>query len=464
MSDATPIPREIWGNISPEAQAAVLALVRSFERRITDLEARLNQDSSNSSKPPSSDLPYAKRRPPRTPSGKKKGGQDGHRRHAREMVPAERLTAIVERRPTACRGCGHCLRGDDPGPVRHQVAELPEARPDVVEYRLHRLGCPRCGVATRAGLPAGVPRGAFGLRLQATVALLGAYRLSKRQIRALPADLAGLSVSTGMVCKTERHAAEAVAAPVGEVRRHVRDAAAAGVDETGWREARRRAWLWVAVTPEATAFRVDRSRGRDALHALVGDPIGPVLTSDRFPTYARAPSRQLCWAHLRRDFQAMIDRDAGGQVVGAALLQLSGRVFDRWRQLGRGEIGRRTLRGCVSVLRPLVRSLPAAGSACGCARTAAVCRKLLPSERHLWRFASAEGVPPHNNAAERALRHAVIWRKTSHGTDSEAGSRYVERVLSVVATCQQRGRDVLGYLEGCLRSRLEGSPVPSLLT
>lgn len=267
-----------------------------------------------------------------------------------------------------------------------------------------------------------------------------------------------------MVCKAERAAAGALEAPAGEVAAHVRSAAAPGVDQTGGRQGGRRAWLWVAVAGGATAFRIDRSRGAKALRSLVGEAMGPTPVSDRFPAYARAPDRQLCWAHLRRDFQAMVDRDAGGQVVGAALLQPSGRVFDRWRPLGRGEIGRRTLRGCVSVLRPLVRSLLAAGSACGCARTAAVCRKQLPTERHLWRFASAEGVPPHNNAAERALRHAVIWRKTSHGTDSEAGSRYVERVLSVVATCRQRGRDVLGYLEGCLRSRLDGSPVPSLLT
>jgi transposase len=381
------------------------------------------------------------------------------------MVPPERLSAVVACVPTACRRCGHNLGGSDPEPIRHQVAELPEIHPDVVEYRLHRLACPRCGTATRGALPAGVPRGAFGPRLQATITLLtGAYRLSKRQVRAALADMLGLTVSTGMVCKTERAAAEAVAAPIDELERHVRSATSSGVDETGWREGKTRAWLWVAVTPEATAFRIARSRGADALHALVGEPIAPVIISDRFPTYARAPNRQTCWAHLRRDFQAMIDRATGGEGVGAKLLHFSGFVFAWWRRHLAGSVHRQSLRSYVAGLKPVVRSLLSEGTACRCAWTAKVCRSLLATETHLWTFATAEGVPPHNNAAERALRHGVIWRKTSYGTDGEAGSRFVERVLSVVATCRQRGRDVLDFLTACLRSQLDGTPAPSLLS
>ena len=464
MSAEPPIPQELWDTIPPAAQAAVLALVQSHERRIAALEARLGQDSSNSSKPPSSDPPHAKRRPPRMPSGKRRGGQPGHGRHSRALVPPGRLASAVECRPTACRGCGHDLRGDDPEPIRHQVADLPVVRPDVVEYRLHRLTCPRCGAATRGDLPAGVPRGAFGPRLQAAIALLsGAYRLSKRQVKALLADLLGLDVSTGMICKTERAAAEAVAAPVGAVHEHVRTTAAAGVDETGWREGTRRAWLWTAVTERATAFRIAGSRGADALHELVGEPVGPVVTCDRFPTYARAPNRQVCWAHLRRDFQSMIDRAAGGEAAGAKLLHFSGFVFEWWRRHESGSVARPTLRSYVAGIRPVVRSLLESGAACGCAWTAKVCRRLLAGERHLWTFATAAGVPPHNNAAERALRHGVIWRRTSHGTDGAAGSRYVERMLTVVATCRQRECDVLAFLAACLRARLDATPAPSLL-
>jgi transposase len=272
-----------------------------------------------------------------------------------------------------------------------------------------------------------VPRGAFGPRFQAVIGLLsGSYRLSKRQVRAILADLLGFSVSTGMICKTERHASEAGAAPVDEVYRHVRTATVAGVDETGWREGRQRAWLWTALTTRATAFRIARSRGADALYELVGNPVNPVIVSDRLPTYARAPNRQVCCAHLRRDFQSMIDRAAGGQLVGARLLQLSGFVFAWWRRHRAGTIHLQTLRGYVAGIKPDVRLLPIAGAACACAWTAKVCRKLLSAEAHLWTFASVDDVPPHNNAAEWALRHGVIWRKTSHGTDSERGSRFVE--------------------------------------
>jgi transposase len=292
--------------------------------------------------------------------------------------------------------------------------------------------------------------------------LTGAYRLSKRQVQALLSDLPGLAISTGMVCKTERHAAEAVSAPVEAVYQHVRTAAA-GVDETGWREDKQRAWLWAAVTAEATAFRIARSRGADALHALVGDPVGPVVISDRFPTYARAPRRQICWAHLRRDFQAMIDRAAGGEAVGAKLLHFSGFVFAWWRRHEAGSVHRQTLRSYVAGLRPIVRSLLESGAACGGAWTAKVCRRLLVGERHLWTFAAVAGVPPHNNATERALRHGVIWRRTSYGTDGATGSRFVERVLSVVATCRQRGRGVLEFLTACFRARLDNRPPPSLI-
>ena len=380
------------------------------------------------------------------------------------MVPPERLAQVVACVPTAC-SCGTALAGVDPTPHPHQVAELPEVRPDVVEYRLHRLVCPVCKKATRAALPPGVLTGAFGPRLLATIALLtGRYRLSKRLTQAALLDLLGLSVSTGMVSKAERRAEAATAGPVTEVAQAIATCPALNVDETGWREARKRAWLWTAVGAGMTLFRIDRSRGADALRRLVGEAIAPVLTSDRFPTYKRVPVRQVCWAHLRRDFQAMIDRAAGGQGVGAKLLALSGRVFDWWRRLGSGVIRRSTLRAYVGWLRPVVRLNLEAGRDGPCKWTAKVCRQLLLIEGSLWTFARVVGVAPDNNAAERALRHGVIWRKTSGGTDSERGSRFVGQMLSVVATCQQRGRRVLSFLTECFRARIEGGAAPSLLS
>ena len=467
MSGQPPLPDELWGKIPPDAQAAILALVSSLELRIAALEARLNQNSSNSSRPPSTEPLHITRQPPRPTSKKRRGGQAGHERHTRELVPPERLTSSREIMPGACSECGQPLQGQDIEPTRHQVAELPEIRPEVVEYRLHRLTCPCCGVATRAKLPPDVPRGSFGPRLQAWAGLLsGAYRLSKRQVRRLMADLLGISISTGMVAKLQRQAGEVLAGPMAEITEAVRKAGAVHVDETGWREAGKKAWLWVAVADGATAFSIHRSRGHDGLEALLGEDPGrdQVIISDRFPTYTRAPNRQLCWAHLRRDFQAMIDRGSGGESVGRRLLDQSRWVFTWWGQLGDGSITRTTLRSYAAGLRGVVRHLLREGAACGCAATAKVCRKILEAEEHLWTFAGVEGVAPDNNAAERALRHGVIWRKLSLGTASEVGSRFVERLLSVVETCRRRGESVAAYLTACFVAKRGGRPIPSPLT
>ena len=464
MTDQPLIAVDLWDQVPPAAQAALRALVRTLEDRIDTLEARIGQNSSNSSKPPSTDPPHLKRRPPLPPSGKKRGGQYGHKRHLRPLVPPEQLAGVVECEPGVCSGCGHDLAGDDPEPIRHQVAEVPPVQPTIGEYRLHRLTCPHCGDATRGELPAGVSRGAFGPRLQGIVALLGGvYRLSKRRTAGLLGDLLGLSISSGMVCKAQHAVAEAMAAPVGEIENHIRKAPAAGVDETVWKQKGKKAWLWVAVTPQATLFRIDPKRGADALHALVGQPITPVLTCERYSTYARAPDRQTCWAHLRRDFQAMIDRKSGGEEVGAKLLRSSRFVFAWWRRLESGSVARPTLQSYVAGLRPVVRLQLAEGAACRCPKTARVCRQLLAREAILWRFATAVGVPPHNNAAERALRSGLIWRKTSFGTDSAKGSRFVARVLSVAETCRQKGRHVLIFLTSRVKAQLEGQTAPALL-
>lgn len=466
MSGTPPLPEELWIRIPPDIQAATLVLVHSFETRIAELEARLNRNSSNSSTPPSAEPLHFKRKPPKPASKKRRGGQAGHERHLRTLVPADQLAGSFDHKPEACSGCGRQLDGHDhdPEPIRHQVAEVPEVRPEIVEYRLHRLSCPGCGVATRAKLPDDVPGGRFGPRLQAWASLLsGAFRLSKRQVQRLFADLLGVSISTGMIAKLQRQAGEVLAEPMAEILDAVRRADAVHVDETGWREAGQKAWLWVGVTADATAFQIHRSRGFDALKSLLGEDPGQaqVLISDRFPTYARALNRQLCWSHLRRDFQAMIDRGSGGESVGRKLLEQSNWIFRWWRRLGRGLLARSTLRSYASGLRRTVGHLLGEGAACPCAWTSKVCRKLLESQRHLWTFAEVEGVAPENNAAERALRHAVIWRKLSLGTASETGSRFVERMLSVVETCRSRGRDVAAYLTACFQAKQSGLPIPS---
>src|SRR4051794_39770387 len=248
MKEQPPLPQSIWDTLSPEAQAAVSVLVQSFERRIADLEERIGKNSTTSSRPPSSDLPSVKRPPPAPASGKKRGGQPGHQRKARPLVPPEQVRQVIDCKPPQCRWCHQQLHGDDPEPIRHQVAEVPPVLPVVDEYRLHRLTSPRCRPSTCAALPPGVPTGAFGPRLRAILGVLaGGYRMGKRPIRQLASDLLGLTISVGMIARLERQAADELEAPVEELREYVRTAAVTHIDETSWRQGRARAWLWVAV-------------------------------------------------------------------------------------------------------------------------------------------------------------------------------------------------------------------------
>jgi transposase len=464
MSDSPPIPEPLWQTVPPEAQEAVRARFEALERRIAELEQRLNTNSTNSSKPPSSDPPSVKRRPSVAPSGKKRGGQPGHRHHPRALVPPDRLRQSIECRPPHCRWCGHELHGDDPEPIRHQVAEVPPLQPAVDEYRLHRLRCPRCGTSTCASLPPGVPAGAFGPRLRAILSVwAGAYRLGKRPIRQLAADLFGLSVSTGMVCRLERQAAAELEAPVEELRQHVREATSAHIDETSWKQGHAKAWLWGAVTAMATVFTIATSRGAEVARAMLGTAAGKVVISDRFRSYNWIKRRQFCWAHLRRDFQAMIDRGGEAGEAGQRLLGHSDALFEWWHRVRDGTLARSSFQTYVATMRPFLKEDLERGAACACPKTAGTCRELLAGETHLWTFVRVEGIEPTNNDAERALRHGVIYRKTSGGTASESGSRFVERMLTVVATCRQQDINVLDYLTRCFQAQLHGQPAPSLL-
>jgi transposase len=473
MSHTPPIPESLWNTVPPGAQAALMAVFESLrgriaelEQRVADLEARLQLNSTNSSKPPSSDPIGLKRKPPAPPTGRKSGGQPGHARAQRPLVPPEKLRSSTDCRPTTCRRCAHPLRGDDPEPLIHQVADLPRIEPIVDQFRLHRLACSHCGATTCGTLPEGVPTGSFSPYTQAVLATLaGAYRLSKRQIQQLAADLFGLMISTGMISKLEKQSAAALAGPYHELARSVLEAEAVNIDETGWREDRRKAWLWVTVTALATVFAIARHRSAGVARRLLGDKEDQVVSSDRFKSYdwLWAYWRQVCWAHLRRDFQAMIDRGGPGEKIGRRLLRLSDRLFEVWHRARDGTLEEGAFQEQILRLRPRVRRALQDGTKCDCATTARTCAEILRVEEGLWNFVWFPGVEPTNNAAERALRHAVIWRRISGGTASESGSRFVERMLTVVATCRQQGRSVLEYLASCFEADRRGQLIPSLL-
>jgi transposase len=472
MSARPPLSADIWDSLPSEARALILALraevaelrvkVQALQQQVQELQCRLNQNSTNSSRPPSTDPPNIKRRPPRPPSGRRSGGQSGHARQQRPLLPPDHMEIL---KPTQCRRCGRALRGTDPHPLRHQVLELPPIRPEVTEYQLHRLRCPGCGLATCAALPRGVPSGGQGPRLQAALALMtGAYRMSKRMVQTFCGDVLGVPVCAGQVCASEAETAAATDSVVKELRDYVRSRSA-NVDETGWWQNRQRGWLWAVVTQAATVFTIALSRAGSVAKGLVDPSAGQVITTDRYKGYLWLPlrQRQICWAHLIRDFQAMVDRAGAGSPIGEELLCCAEDLFTWWYRVRDGTLSRATFRRYVGELRSWVRSRLETGTACGCAKTAGTCREILAVEPALWTFARVEGNEPTNNAVERALRHAVLWRKTSNGTDSEAGSHFVENILTLVATCRQQGRNVLEYLTQCCEAALEGARPGSLV-
>jgi transposase len=457
MGMSLDITEELISRQTSEAQA----IIRLLLAKLHDLEARLNQNSSNSSKPPSSDPPSVKPAPPKPSSGRKKGGQPGHPRHTRPLLPPDQ---IVELRAESCGHCHARLRGDDPEPLVHQVIEVPPIRPHITEYRRHRLSCPRCGRVTCPARPADV-RGGYGPRVRAVCGLLsGAYRIGKRGVARLMTDLFGVPIGPAAVCKLQHQTAAALEPLAHAAHAHVAGKPA-NVDETGWREGKKRGWLWTAVTDTVSAFLVRLSRGRKVLAELiVGEP--GVLTTDRYSAYNHLSDsrRQVCWAHLRRDFQAMIDRTNSGSEFGSELLAHSNILLKHWKRVRDGTLSRRGFGSAyLGWVRREVKNLLESGSACRCAKTAAVCRELLTIEPSLYTFAAVEGVEPTNNTAERALRHAVCWRKTSYGTDSPSGSRFVERILTVVATCRQQGRNVLAFLTHALHAATTNTTPPSLI-
>ena len=326
--------------------------------------------------------------------------------------------------------------------------------------------CSACGETTRAPWPAGVPSGTYGPRVQATVALYtGAYRLSKRTTQHVMDEVFGVPMRVGTIGPLEQATTAAVAAPVEEARTYVQAQEVAHLDETSGRQGDKRAWLWVAVTSWVTVFVVRLSRGGQVARELLGEKFSGILVTDRYRAYNWYPVRwrQGCWAHWLRDFEAMRGRGGRSKEIGDALLAQAYQMFAWWHRVREGKLKRSTFRSYMSPLRREVERLLEAGSRCGVPQTAGTCRDILKRREALWTFVQVEGVEPTNNAAERSIRPGVLWRKGSFGTQSAEGSRFVESMMTVVATLKQQQRHVLEYLTAACEAALRGEAAPSLL-
>jgi len=463
------ISAEDWAATPLAVKAWVLALletVATLQKRLAELEERVNQNSRNSSKPPSSDPPNAPPRPKAAPSGRKAGGQPGHAGHGRSLKPVAQVNQVVVARPIACEVCGALLLGEDAQPVRHQVTDLPRIEPDVTEYQRHTLTCLACGAPTQASWPSAMPTGSFGPRVQATVGYVtGRLGVSQRDADELLETVFHTDLSLGSVPALEQDVSAAVAQPVAEAQTYVQRQPVNNVDETSWPERAHRGWLWVTATPLVTVFLLLATRGTDSAKKILGAAFQGIVGSDRWSGYnwLDPARRQLCWAHLKRDFQAFVDRRGEAERIGRALLDGVEQLFGLWHRVRDGTLSRTEFQTAMQPIQNRVGDLLREGAQLPPGKTSRTCAKILKLEVALWTFVRVEGVEPTNNGAERPLRRAVVWRRRSFWTQSTDGSRFVERILTVVTTLRQQHRDVLDYLTEACAAAIQGDPPPSLL-
>lgn len=454
------VPESAWNDAGLEAKACFVELAR-----------RLGVNSANSSMPPSSDGPDDAH-DGNGESGddadsvadepkKKSGGQPGHPRHERPLIPTDECDEVNRIRPDQCP-CGKCLDGVCEQPehpsVRHQVVDLPPVKPIVTEYRRLRLKCPDCGRVVLAKLPAGVPPGGFGPGVITVVTMLGGMcRLSQRLTVTVLANLFGLTISTGMITKLRNIGRQALEPVHSDIAQAVRTSDMIHADETGWVEGTTKAWLWTAVAPCATLFLIRLSRAGEVARELIGKGFKGVVITDRYTSYhwIAQTLRQFCWAHLLRDFQAMIDIGGAASETGERLQTAGRELIHQWKKWKAGKITRATFCRHAGRIRRDFQSALVDGLTCGHSKSEGVCTELLKHFDSLWTFVKHERVEPTNNRAERSVRHGVIWRKLSHGTASAAGSRYVETILSVLATCQQNAVNPFDFVAQAIKAQLE---------
>jgi len=443
--------------------------IQQLTARVEKLERELRKDSRNSSQPPSQDRPAKKPSPrPKGRSGRKQGAQPGHEGHGRELLPTMAVDEVIVHWPSACE-CGHefCERervavGD---PARHQVEELPEIATVVIEHQCQRLRCPGCGRRARASLPREVQGSAFGPRFQAAVVTLAVRnRVSRRDVVELFEQLFRARISTGTVDAILDRAGDALEGPYDDLLERVRDAKALNMDETGWRLQGRKRTLWGAFTDKHAVLRVAENRHEDHARELLGDTTA-VVTSDRWWAYGHLPlaRRQVCWAHLRRDFQAHAEGLAAEKELGEAGLRICEELFWSWeiyQHTGdRNELKRR-IRLARRELKPILRKH--SGKASRYKYTRGLARNLLKVWPALWTFTEKRGVEPTNNHAERGLRGAVIYRKLSLGSQSEDGETRIARLLSAHTTCRLQRRSLFEYLAETIDHHARGAPTPLL--
>jgi len=436
----------------------LVRLVAELQQQNVWLQERLDLDSKTSSKPPSSDGPASAARPLRRSSGRKRGAQKGHRGSFRALLDEEQVDHVIDCPPPALCECGGAVQGDGRA-LRHQVFEVPRVRAQVSEYRLLGGCCTACGKPQRGRLPAGVPRGQLGPRALALVGVLGTrYHLTQMKTRDLMADVLGVDFSVGAISQAQGKVALALQEPMREVAAQVKQAPVKHADETRYPREGAGNWAWTVVTPKLVSYQLLPSRARHAALSVLGEQPAGTTVVDRYAVYdyVDVQRRQVCWAHLIRDFRRISQRAGEAGRIGRGLLGV-GHLLFRWRSQHRPAAAFEPLQ------RRLRRRLEQGMAQQACPRTARTCANVLKVWPALWSFLSNQAVEPTNNEAERSLRTLVLKRKISGPTRSRRGDDFIARGFSAWESCRRQGRDLWNYLHEVVVAWIDGIPAPSLV-
>jgi len=437
-----------------------------LKKRIQELERLVGMNSKNSSKPPSSDFGPNKSPKELTKKkgrSKKQGAQKGHKPNLRQLLPPEAVTKTINLLPEQCTcGCTH-LKESDESPLRFQTIDIPPIKPTVIQYVQKMFQCEQCGDIVYQPLSATIKQNVFGPGVLAVVGIMtGMLNTSKRKALEVINEIFGVPMSLGGLSNCEAKIAAVMEAPYYDIVDYVQSQERAHADESGWpRGNRLKGWMWAMCCTTAAIFMIHANRTQEAARTLLGRFSG-VLNSDRWSGYNIYDHiRQICWAHLKRDFKSI--SEANGQLgcIGKELSELCKTIFTLYHRARDGTIQWKTFqRRMVSYEQEVERLLKEGSTHEG--PLAGKCREILKHQQHLWTFVRDPQVEPTNNAAEQVVRQAVIWRKMSFGTQSKRGARYVERMLTVCSTCRLQGRSIIAYMRKACDCHLNNRPVPNL--
>jgi transposase len=426
------------------------------------LKERLNINSKNSSLAPSQDIRKPKGR--KKISKRKQGAQVGHQGNYRALLPEEKVNKVVHCKiPKKCPDCRHDILIK--GIQRHQVFDIPPYTVEVTEYKKYRGACTGCFKKYEGEFPTGVTWRCLGERAHGMISLLTSkYRLSKRLAASFLKETHGLSISLGTVSNTESVVSQSLELAHEDIKEKLQSASLLHLDETGHKEKNKNGWAWLMGNEDYTLFCLRRSRGKKIAQELIGSYGDRIFVTDRYAAYDYLPdqNRQVCWAHLKRDFKKISERKGISSIIGTGLLKAYVQIFRLYKRepLKRRLEHKKTQQWFRRYQRRLLYLLEL-GSRCGDKRTQRTCENLLSIQGALWTFWSTN-VPPTNNQAERQLRPLVISKKLTFGTQSHRGSRYIERIFTILMSSIQQKQPVLNFLTNSVHALFSNSQ-PTLL-